>query len=222
MSAPNTFAFPTPERRRAPKLAALPPLAAPVLTAAAVDELFGPLSPLDADYCEVPFPADALPEPVHAMVAATAGSLQVPVDMPAVMALGAAATIARGRIQVRYGPDYVEPTNLFVVVAAESGERKSAAQRQMLRPVFDLEARHNEQNREAILQSEARVATLDAAVERAKRALGSPKTTDYYAAEADLIEAKRARADYAAFRPLRLTQECPREWWDLSLVPDLR
>ena len=66
-------------------------------------------------------------------------SLQVPIDLPALLILGiAGAGIAR-KVTVRPREGWDEPTNLFVMAVLPPGDRKSQTFRKVLAPIAALE-----------------------------------------------------------------------------------
>jgi replicative DNA helicase len=84
--------------------------------------------PIPFDTISVPpFPIDALPRPLRKYVEGIALVHKVPVDLPAVSALGAVGASAARRIEVQIGDTHREPLNLYVAGVAASGERKKAA-----------------------------------------------------------------------------------------------
>jgi len=64
---------------------------------------------------------------------------ETPRELAAGMVLAACATAAARRLSVRVRPGYVEPCNLWVIVALESGNRKSAVQRAAVAPLLAWE-----------------------------------------------------------------------------------
>ena len=86
-----------------------------------------------------PFPSGIFARDVQEFVDAEAEALQVPVDLPACLALGVGAAAAAGRCKVRLTQDWAEPLNHFVVVVLPSGERKSPAFRAMTSPLEERE-----------------------------------------------------------------------------------
>jgi replicative DNA helicase len=73
------------------------------------------------------------------MVAEVTTALQVPPDLPATLALSVLAVAAGGRVDVHPTPGWVEPTNLYTVVAMASGSRKSPTFAAMTRPLYAAE-----------------------------------------------------------------------------------
>lgn len=77
----------------------------------------------------LPYPVDALPGAIRDAVREVATFVQCPLALAACSALSAVSVAAQGIANVRRGPDLSGPTSLYVLVAAESGERKSECDR---------------------------------------------------------------------------------------------
>ena len=75
------------------------------------------------------FPLGSLPEPLKDWVREVSHSLQVPLGMVATAALCIVATIIQNSATIVLRPEWIEPLCLFLLVAMESGERKSAVAR---------------------------------------------------------------------------------------------
>lgn len=78
-----------------------------------------------------PFPLHTLPEWAQAHTVAAADARQVPVDMTAMLAIGALSAAATGRATIHPNPGWAEPVNLYLVVAMRSGAGKSPAEKAM-------------------------------------------------------------------------------------------
>lgn len=73
---------------------------------------------------------------LHNMVAAVAKSVQVPVDLPAVAALAALSACVRGKFEFQLAPDWISPTNLYLLSISPPSSGKSAVMRHMItRPI---------------------------------------------------------------------------------------
>lgn len=77
------------------------------------------------------FPLESLPTWAQAHAVAAADARQVPVDMCAMLAIGALAAAATGRANVWPADGWAEPVNLYLVVAMRSGAGKSPAEKAM-------------------------------------------------------------------------------------------
>ena len=85
------------------------------------------------------FPVDALPPALSAMVSEVAASVQVPPEMPALLALSVLGAAAARRCLVQIGDTHSEPLNLYVAVVMGPGGRKSAAVEAMAAPLREAE-----------------------------------------------------------------------------------
>lgn len=89
----------------------------------------------------MPFPlGEVIPESCRQLgefVAAVAASLQVPVDMPAMLALAAFGLALSRTIEVSPGTGWREQVCLYVLILLKSVERKSAAFSKMIDPIYE-------------------------------------------------------------------------------------
>lgn len=85
------------------------------------------------------FPVDALPAAARAFCVSLAEELEVPVDLPACLCLGALASSVMGKLRVQMTPSWREPLNLYLAIALEPGERKSPALRRCFAPLYERE-----------------------------------------------------------------------------------
>lgn len=133
-----------------------------------------PFIPLDKSE-PPPFPMETLP-PVLRNISQTVGaSDQIDEAVPALMGLGAVATLAQKTARVRATGRWSEQLSLFVVILAESGERKSSAYPTMVGPVHELEAELEAQERESRLYRNEQRRALEAQLATARKGAGSRK-----------------------------------------------
>lgn len=122
-----------------------------------------------ADAAELPpFPIDALPEWIADHATSVADELQVPVDLPATLALAALSTIAARRTEVLVRSTWREQVNLYLVVAMPPGSGKSPAFRAMLGPLEAYEAEQVTKGARAAAEAEQKHRMLEKAVKRAE------------------------------------------------------
>ena len=114
-----------------------------------------------------PFPVDALPAAVAAMVNAVAEATQTDPAMAATSALSVLAGCAGGHAEIEIRRGWREPLNLYTATVAAPGERKSAVQQAMARPLYDVEARLTETMMPARLEALARKQIAEKAAEKA-------------------------------------------------------
>ncbi len=97
--------------------------------------------PLTPAFDPPAFPAEVLPRWAGDFAAAVAEEKQVPVDLPALLVLGAlAAGVARKVVVTPWDGWTREPVNLFALCALPPGERKSQTFGAVFAPVMALEA----------------------------------------------------------------------------------
>jgi len=85
------------------------------------------------------FPVDVLPEPLRFFILEVTQSLQVPVDLPAMLAISVLSLAAGGKFEVLGKQDWAEPVNLYIVVVLPSGGRKSVTFSQFMKPIKEYE-----------------------------------------------------------------------------------
>ncbi|MGV8906385.1 MAG: YfjI family protein [Acetobacterium sp.] len=106
--------------------------------------------PLEKEHILPPFPLECLPENIRQYVKAVAISTATPVDMAAVAALAVVAGCVQKKYRIKGKPDWFEPLNLYTIIIADPGERKSSVMREMTRYVQDYEREVNLQRQENI------------------------------------------------------------------------
>lgn len=102
-------------------------------------------TPLPFDEVKLPtFPTESLPYPLNEWVITVSESTETPVDMAAVCALAVLSCAVQGKFVVSPKSHYDEPLNLYFLIIANSGERKSAIVRLMTQPIYQYERKENE------------------------------------------------------------------------------
>lgn len=104
-----------------------------------------------------PFPVDALPAPLCDWVKTVAENTETPVDMAAVSTLAALSCAVQGKFKIAPKRSYSEPLNLYILIIAKSGERKSAIVHKMADPIYQYERSENRRRKE---QAEIDLANL--------------------------------------------------------------
>jgi hypothetical protein len=147
------------------------------------------------------FPVSVLPGWLRGFVTETARAQQVPVDLPAVLALAAVATGAGGRVVVEVSPGWREPLNIYAAVVLPPGERKSPVFRVVADPIADVEHVLIEKARPKIVEAQALRATAKKAAERAVNEAAKAEPNKRDAAAMAAAEAA-ALADAVEIPPL--------------------
>lgn len=95
--------------------------------------------PLRTERLLRPFPLEVLPSWLADQVAAVAEATQTPIDLAGTVGLSCLSTASGGRVVVQVNESWVEPTNLYTLVAMEPGAGKSPAFRAMTAPIETAE-----------------------------------------------------------------------------------
>ena len=127
---------------------------APVTPMKQTDSLFAPLIPLEQESVTLSaFPVDALPTGIAEYVKAIAINTQTSADMAATIAVGEMASCLQGKYVIEPKPGYREPLNMFTMIIASPGERKSSVLNEMTAPLYAYEKEMNEKMAEAIREN---------------------------------------------------------------------
>jgi replicative DNA helicase len=125
-----------------------------------------------------PFPVDALPDSVADMVNGVSEATQTDTAMAATSALSTLSACTGGHAEIEIRSGWREPLNLYTTSIAAPGERKSAVQRAMVRPIFDVEQQLADASLGARLEALTRKEVAEGAAEKMKRAAASKANTD--------------------------------------------
>lgn len=90
-----------------------------------------------------PFPIGSLPPAIRNMVEFVSETTQVYPDMPASVALAALSVCLQGKAKVSFNPYWSEELNLYVLIIAPPGERKSAVYSAMTAPINRFVSEYN-------------------------------------------------------------------------------
>ena len=115
------------------------------------------------------FPVNCLPEPFGDWVEAIATNTETAVDMAAVCALALLSSAVQGKFEIKGKEGYYEPLNLYFLIIARSGERKSAIVRMMTKAVHLYEEKENLNRQPEIAKQEAQLSVLDNDIRRAEK-----------------------------------------------------
>ena len=162
---------------------------------------FEPLDPFFIPFRKEEFPVDMLPAPAADMVSAVAESTQTTLDMAGTCVLAVLATAVQGKAHIQMKPGWVEPLNLFCLVVAEPGERKSAVLAQMKQPLEDYEQKANEALRLSIERSRSEQRTLEARRGNLEKKLANGEDPDI---RRDLRGVNEEIAAFQPVHPVRL------------------
>lgn len=116
-----------------------------------------------------PFPVKSLPWPLGEWVTAVSQNTETPTDMAAVCALAVLSCTVQGKFVVSPKSHYSEPLNLYFLIVANSGERKSAIVRLMTQPIYQYERKENERRRTLMENEQVKLNGLKRQVETLER-----------------------------------------------------
>ncbi len=132
------------------------------------------------------FPITALTGWLRDFVHAVAIATQTPVDLAAMLALAVVAAACAKKVEVCMKPGYVEPVNIFVVVALAPGNRKTAVFRAMTEPLEDHEQREVQRVAPEIARAKASSKIKEARLRRLQeQAAAAAKAADQERLTAD-------------------------------------
>jgi hypothetical protein len=115
------------------------------------------------------FPVDSLPGPIAEMVYAVADSTQTDPAMAGTSALSVLSACTGGHAEIEIRGGWREPLNIYTATIAAPGERKSAVQLAMVRPVLDAEHQLAEKGMGQRLEAETRRNIAEKAADKARQ-----------------------------------------------------
>jgi hypothetical protein len=101
------------------------------------------------------FPSHVLPVVLRRWVEAESHATQTPTDLAGLLALSVCSAMIARRVELEPRPGWREPSNLFVAVLLEPGNRKSAVFADALRPLREREAELIEATRPVVARAQS-------------------------------------------------------------------
>ena len=171
---------------------------------------FAPLTPLVPECADLPkFPIDALPDVVKDYVAAVAENSQTSPDMAAVISLGVLAACLQGKYVVEGISGYCEPLNLYTVVVAAPGERKSSVMKSMTKYLYEYEQEFNEGRKAELRRNRQEREALERQIAGIKKRLESKLDTSM---ELELQQLEAELEEMEELKPVRFfADDCSSE-----------
>lgn len=149
--------------------------------------------PLTAKIPPEPYPIEALPAQVRAVVEEVQGFSQAPLPMVATCALAAISIATQGHVDICRADGLSGPCSIYALGIADSGERKSTVDEFFLKPIRDYQSMIDEIAREAWdnyrkekIKYDAEMAGLRAALSDAVK---KDKPTDEIREKIDALQA---------------------------------
>ncbi len=153
--------------------------------------------PLAAKVEPEPYPLDALPDTIRAAVEEVVAFVKAPIPMVVSSALAALSLAAQAHMDVSRDSILHGPTGLFILSIADSGERKSQADKMFTAPIFAYQDAQAELAKPVIKEYQAALSAWEAEREgilssvRAAAKAGKPVDK----LRADLIELERDKPE---------------------------
>lgn len=147
-------------------------------TADFVDFAEGCPVPLERETETKDFPFYALPKVLGEFVYALSESTQTGTGLAGVAVLAALSTAVGGYVEVQVKEDYTEPTNLWTVGVAPSGERKSSVVKAASAPLYEVERDLHKEMGPTLSEHAVQRDIAERAAEKAKRDAGNAADPD--------------------------------------------
>lgn len=153
--------------------------------------------PIPFDEVKLPsFPVQFLPPPLCEWVKAVSENTETPVDMAAVCVLAMLSCALQGKFKVHPKSGYDEPLNLYILLIANSGERKSLIVKLMTRPIYGYEDKENKRRWETMEDEQAKLSSWKKQIDMLEREGKTVKAAE--------LRAKYRELENTRTRPLRL------------------
>ena len=129
--------------------------------------------PLEREVKTADFPFYALPKPLGEYVYALSESTQTDPGLAGCAVLSALSAALGGFVSVKVRPGYTEPTNIWTLGVASSGERKSSVVRAALNPLHEVERDLHVELGPVLAEQAVQRDIAERAAEKAKRDAGN-------------------------------------------------
>lgn len=162
-----------------------------------------------------PFPIDALPEGIAAIVHAVARSERVPDALPGVIALGILSASIGAGLEVQSSPHRTTRGNTYVLASALSGSGKSECWRLVAEPLLARQEQLSEHWRTTTgPKIQAEIRTLECQLKKLDRSIGKtndPAELDRLKGEMEYKLARQTELKGLCAAPLLVAQDCTTE-----------
>ena len=150
----------------------------------------------------VSFPISCFPKKIRDYVEAVAEYTQTPIDMSAVSVICVVASAIQGKFEVENKNGHTEPTNVYILIIAQPGERKSAIIKLTTKPLYDFEKEENEKRKTIIARQESELKIIKNKIDKLEK---SGKIEDIEKIEE--LQLKLQELEKTQLKPLRLTAD---------------
>ncbi|MEE9271255.1 MAG: DUF3987 domain-containing protein, partial [Candidatus Krumholzibacteria bacterium] len=147
------------------------------------------LDPIPLDTVSLPeFPVKMFPPWMDDMVEAVAAHTETPRELAAMLGLADLGLCCQGIVVVQPEPGYVEPVNIWIAAALDSGNRKTAVMQAMTRPVMDWEQKEAEAAKAKIAQIESERETIKARIQMLRSQAARQGSEDFEDTKAEIAK----------------------------------
>lgn len=108
--------------------------------------------PLKQNKEPVPFPLYALPQVIRDMTSLISETVQVAPEMPASVALAVLSLCLQGKAKISFSSFYNEELNLYVMISAAPGERKTPVYKALTSPIYAFMTDYNNNHHDEIME----------------------------------------------------------------------
>lgn len=122
-----------------------------------------------------PMPGGLIRGPVGDMAAAVAAFTETPLELATGLALATVAACVQGKYEINIKPGYSEPLSLFIVVALDPGNRKSAVLDAILKPVMEWERDRGAELIPEISRIEEKNTAIESQIKKTREQIGKGK-----------------------------------------------
>jgi hypothetical protein len=154
-----------------------------------------------------PFPAHVLPDWLRDWTIAESEFAQVPSDFPALLGLAVVSLACSRHVDVQVRKGWSEPTNLWVVCAAESGERKSQVYKDARAPITAYQKMVNDQLAPQVFDYQTQKEIFEKQIKAGIEAASKNKTVDGRDPMRCIAAAREALTALPEVSPLCLTAD---------------
>jgi hypothetical protein len=120
-----------------------------------------------------PIPTNCLPGWLGDMARAVSEGTETPFDLAALLAIAVASSCIAAKAEISPEPGYVEPLNIFVCPAMESGNRKTAVFNRLMAPIAEWERMEVERTEPERRRQLSERRTTEARIERLRKKAAS-------------------------------------------------
>ncbi|MFO8083008.1 MAG: YfjI family protein, partial [Desulfobacterales bacterium] len=134
---------------------------------------------------------EPLPGIVGDFSAAVSRATETPLELAQGLALATIATAVHGKITVLVKPGYSEPTNIWINVALESGNRKSSVHQSVTAPLLSWESNQRQRLKPKIRELESQRRNQESRIKSLRARYGKAKRDDLAGIQREIMDLER-------------------------------